>query len=368
MEIFTPLPFVTGSEGAVLMSRHELTLPLNVGALNLVPFALGEAAFWQEDFAGSDDDRLLASAGVRSSLQFWRVFPFVQSRIFNLNGLAHKVRLEGEYAWTDSSKDLAEIPQFNEFDDNAQERFRQRLLGTTFGAMLPPGFEPRFYAVRTGAGRFVTVPYHELVDDQQVLRLALRQRLQTKVGPPDRLRIKDWMTFDVQASFFPNAARDNFGEDVGLLGADYRWNLGDRTTLLASAYYDLFAGGQELWDIALLSQRSQRGNVYLGVRQIRGAGLQSQILSFSYSYHMSPKWISTFGTSFNLGENRNIGQTLTLTRIGADFLIHLGFNFDDSKNNAGIALAIEPRIAPFNQSSRTQLGSLLGGGNPDNSR
>jgi hypothetical protein len=330
---------------------------LNFGPLNVVPYAMGEAAFWSEGFDGESIDRFVGNLGVRSSLMAYRVFPYLQSRIFNLNGLAHKVRLEGEYAFTEASRDLASIPQFNEFDDNAQERFRQRFLVNTFGGTLPPEFEPRFYAVRTGAGRSVSVPWHELIDDQQVLRMALRQRLQTKVGPPDNLRIKDWMTLDLEASWFPDTDEDNFGEEFGLLSARYRWHVGDRTSILANALADLFDPGQELWSVGVLSQRSQRGSVYAGIRQISGGPLDSQILTASYTYQMSPKWVSTFGTAYDLAEDRNAGQSLTVTRIGADWLVHVGAGFDASKDNTSLAISIEPRLGAL--LSPTDLSSLL---------
>ncbi len=366
MDLFVPIPYINEAKGAVLTTRHELDMPFNVGPVQFVPYLMGEAAYWGEDFAGNDIDRLVANAGLRSSLFLWRVFPHVSSRAFNLNGLAHKIRLEGEYSWIESSRDLSEIPQYNEIDDNAQERFRERYPFNTFGfagfpgtTMLPPMFDPRFYAVRTGAGASVTAPWHELVDDQQVFRMAMRQRLQTKVGPPERMRIKDWMRLDLEASYFPNPGRDNFGEEFGLLAGHYRWNVGERTSLLADAYYDLFAGAQELWSVGVLSQRSTRGSAYVGVRQVKAATLDSQILSASYSYRMSPKWVSTAGTAYDLGEGQDRGQSLTVTRIGLDFLIHVGANYDRSKDNAGFAIAIEPRFGPFDASS-TQLSSLLG--------
>ena len=358
-DLYTPLPFVADLGGAALMTRHEFDLPFSIGPIRVVPYLLGEAAFWNQDFTRDEIDRFIGSGGIRSSLMFWKIFPYVQSRVFNLNGLAHKAVFEAEYAWTDSTEDLAAIPQYNEFDDNAQERFRNRFLATTFGGVLPAPFEPRFYSVRTGAGRSVTAPYHELIDDQQVVRLALRQRLQTKVGPPQRLRIKDWMTLDAEISYFPNESRDNFGEEFGLIGGHYRWNVGERSSLLASAFYDLFDDAQQLWNVAVLSQRSERGSVYFGIRQVKGATLDSQIFTASYSYKMSPKWISTFGTAYDLAENFNRGQSLTITRIGADFLFHVGASFDNSKNNAGLAISIEPRFGPFNNSS-SQLSSLLG--------
>jgi len=283
----------------------------------------------------------------------WRVFPYVRSRAFNLNGLAHKMTFELDYSFTDSTQPLSAIPQWNEFDDNAQERFRNRFVTNTFNGTLPDTFDPRFYAVRTGAAHYVTSPYHEMVDDQQVARFAIRQRLQTKEGPPDRMRIKDWMTLDLEAAFFPDADRDNFGEDFGLLGGRYRWNVGSRTSILANAYYDLFDDAQQLWNIGVLSQRTRRGSIYLGLRQVKGASLDSQIATASYTYQMSPKWLSTAGTAYDFGDGRNIGQSITFTRVGADFLIHFGANYDQSKGNAGIAFAIEPRFLGSKSSPAT---------------
>jgi len=360
-DIFTPLPYVADVGGAVMMSRHEIDAPFNIGPVQIVPYALGEGAYWGEGFSGNDVDRLLGSAGVRSSMMIWKAFPFVRSRLLNLNGLAHKMLFEAGYSYTDVSEGLGAIPQFNEFDDNSQERFRQHFVTTSFGGTLPAEFSPRNYAVRSETGLGVTSPYHELVDDQQVARLAWRHRLQTKVGPPGRMRIKDWMTFDLEASYFPKPTRDNFGEELGLLGGRYLWNVGDRTSFTASAYYDLFDDAQQLWNLGMFNQRDSRGSVYFGLRQVKGAGLDSRILSTSYSYQMSPKWVSTLGTSYDMGEKRNLGQSATITRIGADFLFHMGLNYNENKDNAGFAFMIQPRFGPF-AAPGGDMTSLFGGG------
>ncbi len=358
---FSPLPYYADLQGGVAMTRHELTAPLQFGWLNVVPYVWGEAAGWSDSVTGGSRDRLVGSAGLRSSIMFTKTMPWVQSSIFNLNGLAHKMVFDVDWSMTQSNRGLDSIKQWNEFDDNAQERFRQRLLQNTYPTFLtlPTQADPRNFAVRSGAGSGVTAPYHELVDDLHVVRLGWRHRLQTKVGPPERLRTKDWMTLDLEASLFPNATRDNFGETAGLLGARYAWHVGDRTSLLAGGARDLFNGGMELWNVGILSQRGTRGSVYVGARQVKGLGFESQILTTTASYSMSEKWISTFGTAFDLAEGRNRGQSMTLTRVGADFLIHFGGNFDASKGNAGFAISVEPRLGNWGNQS-TQLGNLLG--------
>lgn len=365
-DIFSPLPFVADRTGLVSMTRHEVSAPFMLGEMNIVPYALGEAAYFSEDLNGNDMLRMYGSAGVRGSLMFTKVMPEVQSSILGLRGLVHKMVFDFDYSISDSSQNLSDVAQYNEFDDQAQYRFRNRLLMNTFGGFLPDQFDPRFYALRSGAAHNVTAPYFELVDSQQVLRLGWRHRWQTQAGPIDNPRVRDWMTLDLEASYFPNANRDNFGESFGLLGGRYAWNVSERTSILANAYYDLFDNAQQLWNVGLVSQRSERGSVYVGVRQVKGAGLDSEILTASYSYQMSPKWVSTFGTAYDLAEGRNRGQSLTLTRIGRDFLLHLGANYDASKDNAGLMLSVEPRFFPGFGSSTTnqlnpQLGSLSGG-------
>jgi hypothetical protein len=358
-DAFDPLGYTTNAAGAVLMSRHELSLPLAMGPAPLVPYVMAEEAYWTEGFAGTDIDRHLFSGGVRGSLSFWKAFPGVRSPVFGLNGLAHKMTFETDLSWTETTRGLDEIPQYNEIDDNAQERFRYRLLGNSFAGTLPMGFDPRSMAVRSGTGLGLMVPWHELVADQQALRMAWRQRLQTKVGPVGQQRIRNWMTLDLEATWFPRADRDNFGEDFGLLGAMYRWHVSDRTTLLADTYIDLFDDAPQMWNLGMLSQRTTRGTLYAGMRQIRGGGLDSQILTASFSYRMSPKWVSTVATAYDLAEHRNQGQSLMITRIGGDFLVHVGASYDESRGAAGFQLSLEPRFGAMN-ARNPQLATLLG--------
>lgn len=359
-EIFTPISYYPGVQGADLMTRHELDAPFNLGPVKVVPFAMGEADYWGEGFDGDPISRLAISAGVRSSLQMSRAFPEIQSDILGLNGLAHKVTLEAGYQYTSVSNSMSNIPQYNEIDDNAQERFRERLVINTYGGILPLAVDPRLYALRTGAGFDVTSPYNELIDDQQVVRLALRQRLQTKFGPPDRQKIRDWMTLDLEASYFPDPGRDNFGVPWGLLTARYAWNVSQRTSILANAIYDYYPQAPSMWTVGVLSQRSERGSVYAGLQAIRADDgvLDSDIFTASYSYQMSSKWISTMGTSYDFLEHRNVGQSFTVTRVGLDWLIHVAGSYDVSTGNVSFAVAIEPRIGNL-QNSMTNLSNLL---------
>mgnify|MGYP002632971304 CR=1 FL=1 len=361
LDPYTPLglPYIQAASGLVAMTRHEIDAPFLMGPVNINPFVMGEAATWDEGLNGQQDvGRFVASGGVQAHLAATRIMPFVRSELWNLNGLAHKSDTYLEYRITDSSEDLDNIAQYNEIDDNATERFRGRYPLQIYGGLIPNEFDPRNYAVRNGAGLWASAPYHELVEDQEVLRFRWRNRLQTKVGPAQSQRIRDWMIWESGLSYFPNASRDNFGEHVGLIYSNYRWNINDRTSVLADGIYDLFQNSQENWSVGVLSQRSSRGSLYAGLRQVKAKNyLDSQTVVASYSYQMSPKWISTASYAYDIAVSESRGSSVTVSRVGLDWVLHIGLGIDTSKDNVGIAFSLEPRFGP---PSPTNLSYLLG--------
>ena len=352
--LYTDLPYVDNVRGAVLLSRHELAAPLWTGPLSLTPFLMGEGAFQQEGLGGGDAVRGALSGGVRAALPFSRVFRGVRNRTLGVNGLAHKVRLEAEYRATGVSTPLGEFAQYNPLDDDAQQQYRARIPGSILrlpaGQFVPDEIDPRIYGVRAGVGTSVTSPVWELLQDQQVFRLAARQRLQTKVGAPGFERIRDWMTLDLEASLFPNADRDNFGETFGLLGANYAFNVSDRTTLSAGAVYDLYDDAPGRWDVGFRTQRTRRGSAYLGLRHTDLLGRERTQFVSSYSYLLGPKWAGTASNSLDVEDTENRRSSVTVTRLGSDFNVTLGFaynnNLRDSPTDDPLSLIfnVEPRF------------------------
>ena len=84
--------------------------------------------YWGHDLSGNDVTRLYGQAGVRASLPMWRVDPTVQSLLFNLNGLAHKVVWEAEFLYADADQNLDIFPLYDPLDDDSQEHFRRRFV------------------------------------------------------------------------------------------------------------------------------------------------------------------------------------------------------------------------------------------------
>ena len=155
----------------------------------------------------------------------------------------------------------------------------------------------------------------------------------------------------MNATYFPDMDRDNFGQaigfdrDIGLVDYDVRWHLGDRFTVLSEGAADFFGDGLRMISGGVLLNRPSRGNGYVGIHSINGP-INSNVLLGSYSYRLSPKWISTAGASYDFGDTGSIGQTFSMTRIGESMLVSMGLNYDRSKDNFGVRFMVEPRFLP----------------------
>jgi hypothetical protein len=190
---------------------------------------------------------------------------------------------------------------------------------------------------------WVTAPGKEIADDLTVAQLGIHQRWQTKRGAPGREHIVDWITLDVDGSLFPDADRDNFGQTLGLLNYDFRWHVGDRLTLLSDGFMDFFDRGLRTFALGGTLSRPAHGSVYLGIRSVEGP-IHSNLLSTNVNYRMSEKWILNAAASMDLSHVGNIGESLSLIRIGESFLIHVGVNVDHSRGNVGAVFSVEPRF------------------------
>ena len=360
----SPLGTVSGSswevpaEGIRAASRQELDLPFDLGWAKIVPYIMGEASHWGEDLTGNDLNRVYGQAGIRASLPIWKSDPNVKSELFNLDGLAHKVSFEAEFLVADADQDLTQLPLYDPLDDDATEHFRRRFfVPTNAFAGLPTSqtirYDERLYALRSGLQSWVTSPT-EIADDLTALRAGIHQRWQTRRGLPGQQRRVDWIVFDVDATLFPKASRDNFGEDVGLASYNFRWHIGDRLTLLSNGSADFFSDGLCTASLGGVISRPERGEMYVGIHSLEGP-ISSSVLVASLSYRMSEKWIGNAATTIDFGQAGNIGQTFSLTRIGESAFVRIGFHLDESRDNVGVRFAIEPRFLP-----RGRLGRLGG--------
>ncbi len=348
--------------GARLVTRNELDLPLELGPVKVVPYALGELGYWGQDINGQELTRAYYQAGVRATLPMWAVDCEAESALWNVHGLAHKVEFQAEYLHAHTNQSVTEFPLYDPLDDQQIEDFRRRYVVNTFGIppVLPPGtrspppqFDERFYAVRTDMEGWVTAPSMEIASNLDELRLGVHERWQTKRGPAENPHIVDWIELDTDFTFFPDASRDNFGESIGLWDYNFVWHVGDRLTLLSDGIFDFFDQGQKIMTMGMFLTRPPRGALYVGFRVLEGP-IDSQILSMSYSYWMSPKWITTTGVTIDMKNLDNVAPAFQLIRVGESALVSLNLSYDPARSTAGVGISVEPRFL------RGKLGSTTG--------
>ncbi len=347
VEIFVPLAWEADVEGVRAGTRQELDFPMQFRSVKVVPYVLGDVTYWQEDLNGNDVLRGYGQAGIRATLPMWKADPTIQSELWNINGLAHKVNFDFDAFYADSSQDLSRFPLYDQVDDDSQEAFRRRFAFNTFGIVAPGNiplpFDERYFAFRNGMQSNVTAHSLEIADDLSVVRFGVRQRWQTKRGMPGNQRTIDWITFNVNTSWFPNASRDNFGADFGLFNYDFRWFIGDRTSLVSDGYMDFFSQAMRTFSVGVQSSRPGVGDGYLGFRTIEGP-ISSNILSAAATYRMSEKWGLRGNSQVDFGEAGAIGNALSLLYIGESFLWQFGVNVDFSRSNYGFRFGFEPRF------------------------
>jgi len=345
--LFELLPWEVTSKGEVLVTRQEIDWPLQMGVVKTVPYALGELARWGQDLNGEPLNRGYWQAGVRASMPMWRVNPNVDNAMWDIHGLAHKIVFDIDFSVAQSNVDEDDLPLYDPLNDNNIESFQRSMIFTTFNGpgTVPGEVDPRKYALRAGLPNWVSSPTTEIAGDMTAMRMGMRHRLQTKRGMPGKRQIMDWMVFDTHATWFPDAARDNFNKSVGLVDYDYRWHLGDRFTFTSNGSFDFFDDGQQIVSVGGFLSRPPRGRLYVGFHML-GGPIRRNILSISYDYRMSPKWASAFSTSFDLGNEGNIGQNLSITRIGESLLISAGLSYNSARETGGFMFLVEPRFLP----------------------
>jgi hypothetical protein len=341
---YTPLPDEADVQGERFITAQEIDLPLQIGAGKVVPYVMGQFGHWGEDLTGNSLDRVYGRVGFRTSLPMWAVYSDARSDLLNIDGLAHKISFDTDQYIAEASEDVTQLPRYSPLDDNNVEAFRRRFPTLNFGMSgLPAQYDDRFFAIRSGLPESVTNPTPEYVDDLQVVRLALNQRLQTHRGPRGNQHVVDWITFNTHLSYFPEGDRDNFGEDAGLAGYHLLWNVGDRLAFYSDGDFDVYDGGRRFVTFGTFLERPEIGRIGVAYKSLEGP-FSTQAIDFTLDYRLSQKWHGLYYMFVDLSPGGNIVQNFQLTRIGESFLLRFGVSFSESKDTLTYNFSLEPRL------------------------
>ncbi len=324
---------------------QEISAPFAAGPFKLIPYAKLDLAYYTEDVTGNDRGRVYGGGGLRASIPFSRLYPDAYSEFFNLNGIYHKIVFTGNYYQAFSDTAFTQYPQLDRFnDDTSDQALRnirpnyERLYPDIFPVLLSDRFDPQRYAIRD-----LIFSNIDTLDDIEVIQLGVRQRWQTKRGFPGREHIIDWMTLNLTGSIFPRQDRDNFGNALAFLRYDWTWNIGDRTSLVSTGWFDPIETGARAYEIGAYQNRPDNSYFYLGYRQIDP--LESKSVIGSLTYVFSRKYSMTVSANYDFGIQNQV-TTFLLSRNGKDLRVSLGVNYNSILNNWGLLVEIVPNLAP----------------------
>ncbi|MFO0880347.1 MAG: hypothetical protein U0840_23630 [Gemmataceae bacterium] len=328
---------------------QELGLPVDLGAFRIEPYLKGALAQYTNDLSGNELGRAWGGGGVRASLPLSRLYPDVDSELFNLKGMNHKMVFGANYFASWSNQPYTKVAQLDRLNDDATAEMLRDFKpyepvynpAAGFALATSPYFDPQTYAIRRLVDNRI-----DTLEGIQVLQVDLRQRLQTKRGFPGAEHIIDWMTLDTSFSYFPQPSQ-NFGEAFSFLEYQYNWNIGDRTTIESYGWYDPQDFGARVFTIGGFFNRPDRTMFYVGYRQIDP--LDSRLFMASLTYTLSPKYALTMATSYDFGTNEAQTNTVVLTRTGSDLQVSLGFMYNSLQNNFGAIVEIVPSLVPINR-------------------
>ncbi|MHC4098248.1 MAG: LPS assembly protein LptD, partial [Planctomycetota bacterium] len=317
-----------------MSERAELDMPIMWGPAKVVPFVAGTVAY--EDSSGfytdidggtggREDTIWIGEAGARIfPFPMWKVYPKVESRLWDLNGLRHII-------------------------------------------------EPHVTAVGYTESDSVA-------EQRDILNVGISQRLQTKRGPADNRRTTDWMRLDMDVTWLDNSGDSSAGADrfiwnnpfvplvnrfstlvpsqdrrsSGIFGprrnyfsADYIWRLSDTTAVLSDMNYDIQSGVVQQFNVGFSRLRWPNLSYYIGSRYLKridnGLGEEgSNAFTFAASYVLDPRYSVVFSQQYDFDYGANIRSELTLIRRYHRLCYGITLRVDESMDRKAIIFSVWP--------------------------
>ena len=196
----------------------------------------------------------------------------------NVHGLAHKVVFDAEFSFADVEPRPGPAAALRPVGRRLDRGLPPPAVDADLRRRdVPPQFDARFYALRTGMGGWVTAPSTEIADDLTAVRLGMRQRWQTKRGMPGNRRIIDWITLDTDADLVSRRGPRQLRR-VARAGRLRLPLARGRPAHAASptACSTSSTDGQQVITVGGFLSRPPRGSLYLGLRLLEGPDLAAR--------------------------------------------------------------------------------------------
>lgn len=309
----------TESTIARLDTRHEVRGAFDVGVVRVTPFGVGRLTVYDDDFedfraaGGFDDDeqtRAWAGLGTTFSTSLTRVYNNVESSFFDLHRLRHIIEPSATVFTSTSNIDSEGLPVFDESVESLAE-------GTVF-------------------------------------RVGLTSTLQTQRGGPGAWRNVDWLVLRAE---FVTSSDDTTREsaigrffqsrpELSRLGefvdADATLALTDAVGVVGSIIYDTENSALDSASVGALIDHGFGFASFAEIRRIDADVIDSTFLNFGASLELSARYAVGATASLDLAEGSFETLDLELRRRFAQWTLEVGVNFDNVRDDVGLAVQLRP--------------------------
>ena len=332
----------TNYSGARADTFHQIVLPQTFfGWLNFTPRVGGRFTYYEEtDGPGAttaEQTRAVFNTGAELSFKSSRLWAGAENKFFDLNGIRHIVEPSVNYAFV--PRPNARPPELPQYDPELQS------LRT-----LPIEF-PEYNAI-------------DAIDAQNVLRIGMRNRLQTKREEVVQNFLAwslftDWRlrTRTNQTTFAPLTSTLEFRPRNWLIfQSDTRYDLDRRRWIEAD--HHLVIEPNNVWSLSL-------GHRYLDSNSGLGLGLGYNLITTSFYYRMNENWATRISHHFEARDGTLEEQYYTLYRDLRSWTAALTFRVRDNRSRTDdytIAATFSLKAFPrFGLNSDRDKPSLLVG-------
>ncbi|TVQ30080.1 MAG: LPS-assembly protein LptD [Phycisphaeraceae bacterium] len=296
-------------------TRHELSMPLAAGPVNVTPFVVGRATVYDRKFGdlrgpGGDDDqyRLWGAAGMRLSTSIVRINDSVRSQLFDLNRIRHILEPSATVWASATTIDNGDLPVYDE----------------------------RIEAISEGAA----------------FRVGLTSTWQTRRGGPDGERTVDWIVLRgdyVRASsdtdrtsplgrFFESRPElSHFGE---YFTAESVMRLTDALALTASGVYDVDEDALTTGAAGFLLDHGSLFSSFAEIRRIRP--LDSTFLDVGAAYQLTRKYTLEGYVVYDLDETTFQSLGMRLGRRFPQWMFEVGVDYNDVRDDLSLRMSLRP--------------------------
>lgn len=315
----------TTSSSFRLDTNNTLSWPFRLWVLKASPFIGSRVTAYsrsREDGRAHEETptgRFIGSLGFEASTQFWRIYG-LESRLLRINGIRHIIT--PEMRWTVSP------------------------------------------IVTQGPNGLLQYERLDGLDDYSSAVIGLRNRMQTRRGPPWRLETVDLLDFDVELHLFSSPDEPPKGpvtrtmltaegiimpQRDSFLQYDLRAQLTNRLSLASERNeFSLSDNSFDVLNWGASFQKSEAWRYFLGYRFIRNT---SSTVTVGTDVLVGKKWRINFSEGFDFGvedeqgneTSKNLYTNFTFTREAHDWIAGFNLSFDVVNRNKAFSFVFQPK-------------------------